>query len=156
MLRAALWNAQGLRKDSVFVAVLEGPPNAPLSLTFKGKELECYLLNEFESVECIRRCMKGELKGCKVERKDLGEVLRSIGVPIVLLSEDGKDIDEVKIPKSFAVVLGSQHDVELPSDIEISLKVSVGPRSYLASHCISFLHYKLDATMGSEPRQRLS
>ncbi len=160
MLRTALWTEEGIRKDTNFVVTLGGPPNPPLTLFFKGRELEADLSNERLCAEAIRACMKGELKGCKAERKGFEEALRGIGLPVYLLSEDGEDVWEAtpKLPAAWggggevweatpkppaALGWGPQHDVELPPSLEAK-RISLGPKSYLASHCISYLHYVLD------------
>jgi tRNA pseudouridine-54 N-methylase len=144
MLRASLYTPRGLRGDTRFIAILGGPPNAPLALEFDGRKLDCQLRTELESLECIRKCIKGELDGCVSKRKDLTQVLKGIGVPLIVLAEDGRNIDDIQLPKSVGFLVGSQHDVEVPQKIGWYERVSIGPFSYLASHCITFLHYKLD------------
>ena len=150
MLRASLWTPAGPRSDTVFIAVLEGPPQPPLALTFRGELIDCEMKYETDAVECIRKCMREELRGCKKEKARLYDVLKSVGVPIVLLSEDGEDISKVEVPKSVAFLLGSQHDLEVPPRIPIWRKISIGPFSYLASHCISYLQYYLDLRASKE------
>ena len=142
MLRAALW-WDGIRRDTNFIVTLGGPPNAPLTLWFKGKELDVSLRTEKEAAEAIRSCMKGELKGCKATKHTFEEVLKSIGMPVYFLTEGGEDISKVKIELPAAFVLGPQHDLELPAWLEAK-GISIGPKSYLASHCISFIHFWLD------------
>ncbi len=143
MLRASLW-WDGIRKDTNFVVTLGGPPNAPLTLWFKGRELEVSLKTERDAAEAIRLCMKGELKGCKVTKHNFEDVLKSIGMPIYWLSEDGADISKLELRLPAAFVLGPQHDIEVPGWLEAT-KLSIGPKSYLASHCISFIHFWLDS-----------
>lgn len=147
MLRSALLTQEeGIRRDTTFIAVLEGPPKPPLTLVFRGNTLNCDLMYEREAVECIRSCMKGETEGCEAKHITLNDVLKGIGVPIILLREDGIDISKVNVSgKSVAFLIGSQHDLELPPRIKIYKEISIGPFSYLASHCIAFLQYYLDS-----------
>ncbi|ABU81474.1 hypothetical protein [Ignicoccus hospitalis] len=152
MLRAALWTERGVRKDSSFFVTLEGPPNPPLTLRFKGPELEADLSDERAAVEAIRKCMLGELKGCKRTKESFEEVLKSLGMKVYVLSEDGEDVWSFEFPKSAAFLLGSQHDLELPPWLEAE-RVSLGPKSYLASHCIYYLHYVLDLKLDPSPRR---
>ena len=153
MLRAALWTEEGIRRDTHFFVTLEGPPKPPLTLRFFGPKLEADLSDEPSSLEAIRACMNGELKGCVAKRESFEEVLRSLGVKVYLLSEDGVDVWSVDFPKSLAVVLGSQHDVEVSPEL-VEAKVSLGPKSYLASHCIYYVHYVLDLKGSPSPRPR--
>ncbi|NPA84587.1 MAG: hypothetical protein GXO07_01110 [Crenarchaeota archaeon] len=146
MLRASLWTAEGVRRDSSFVVTLEGPPSPPLTLFFKGRELEADLSDERRAAEAIRACMKGELKGCKASKKSFEEVLKGLGVKLYVLREDGEELGEVGLPAAF--VLGTQHDPELPQWLEAEA-ISIGPKSYLASHCIFYLHYWLDRSLRS-------
>ncbi len=155
MLRASLRVEDGIRDDTTFIATLEGPPKPPLTLVFKGKDLECELADERDAVECIRACMKGELNGCEKRAVGLDEVVKGLGVPLFLLAEDGEDISRVEIPKSVAFLLGSQHDLELdPKILNEVRRVSIGPKSYLASHCISFIHYVMDLRFSTDSRPR--
>ena len=153
MLRAALWTERGVRRDSSFVVTLGGPPNAPLTLRFRGRELETDLSDERKAAEAIRGCMKGELKGCRAEKKSFEEVLKELGVRAYVLAEDGEDLENVQISLPAAFVLGPQHDLELPSWFEAQ-RVSIGPKSYLASHCIFYLHYWLDLRSSPAPGAR--
>ncbi len=144
MLRASLWTERGNREDAYFVATLEGPPNAPLTLFFEGDSLDCEPRDELSAVKCIRKCMLGELKGCTRDRKSFEDVLRDLEMPIVVLSEKGDDVSKLKIGPAIAFVIGSHHDIELPEGVKPHQAISISNKSYLASHVITFINFYLD------------
>nr|WP_236943461.1 hypothetical protein [Ignicoccus islandicus] len=144
MLRASLWTTKGVRKDAQFIVTLEGPPNPPLTLYFDGKSLDCDLRTEIDAIKCIRKCMLGLSKGCTRTRDSFEFVLKNLKMPIIFLKEGGEDVTSLKYFKTLAFVIGPQHDIDLPSDVRPSQVISIGKKSYLASHVISYINFYLD------------
>ena len=98
------------------------------------------------------RMIKSAAEGvAEVKRESTLDVVKSLkrrGYRLYLLIEDGEDIGEVVLEPNCAFILGDQ--VGFPSELEETLRslchnsVSLGRRSYLASHCIMYLHEMLD------------
>ena len=127
-------------KDAIrFVAVLDGPPKPPLTLFFEGQRLEAPK-TEREALVLIRKCMRGELEGCKTFNLNLQEAIDKFrrGNKVYILKEGGGDLWETAECTETLFLLGSHHDVEFPVK---GKAVSVGPLSYLASHCITLTKY---------------
>ncbi|GAI73185.1 unnamed protein product [marine sediment metagenome] len=76
------------------------------------------------------------------------EELASAGNFFYILHEQGRDISEVKLKVDSVFVLGDH--IGLPEKEEQFVaqfehdKISLGTTSYLASQCITVLHYELD------------
>ncbi len=149
-LLQALCTANGPRDDTVFAAVLKGPPNPPLSIILRGEDLGS-ARNEVQAVGVIKKCMEG-LIGERM-RAGLAELVDHLLSTCntrckLVLSEKGLDVDCVRLSPNVIVVLGSNVDLE-PEEIEELRKrcfvdVSIGPKSYLASHCIAYMNWLLD------------
>jgi tRNA (pseudouridine54-N1)-methyltransferase len=60
---------------------------------------------------------------------------------IFVLDSKGKDVKNYRIAEDAVFVLGD--DVGLPPGVR-GEKISIGPKSYIASHCISFINLHLD------------
>jgi tRNA pseudouridine-54 N-methylase len=144
-LRAALYLENGVRQDTVF----------HLYLHDTGRYLELGagdippVWNEREVMALLRERL-GEAR--RLDANDFLERIFGLGKTVVLLEEDAPNIRlNPRIPgsSSLVVVLGGKTDVprELSSVMveRGGVRVSIGPRRYLASHCIAFIHYVLDA-----------
>ncbi len=122
-----------------FIAVLGGPPNPPLTLFFKGEKVKAPR-SEREALTLIRECMRGNLEGCETHVLNLREAIDKFrhGNKVYILKEGGADLWETVECADAIFLLGSHHDVEFPVK---GKAVSVGPLSYLASHCITLTKY---------------
>ncbi len=122
-----------------FVAVLDGPPNPPLTLFFDGQRLEAPK-TERQALVLIRECMRGKVEGCEAINLGLREAIDRFrhGSKTYILKEGGADLWETVECTETLFLLGSHHDVEFPVK---GKAVSVGPLSYLASHCIVLTKY---------------
>ena len=149
---AALWKSHGLREKTDVWLILNGPPNAPITVHFSGKNIRYLNPDERSTAALIRNGLikyKNEKKrietspGITMERIGLEEVLRKLPNP-VLLSENGTD----EINDSETFILGDDRD---PTEKEMKIlsslpKINLGKESLLSSACITLIHHRLDTT----------
>ncbi|OYT61404.1 MAG: hypothetical protein B6U69_03685 [Thermofilum sp. ex4484_15] len=152
-LIAALLGPKGIREEVIFYAILEGPPNPPLTLMAKGSELKYLPLSEEEVAKAIYTTSGGSNTWLKVEKKGLKEVMGEVissGYKVIYLVEDGVDIGryEFREEESYCFIVGDQkglskEDEEFLEEIR-AVRVSLGPLPYLSSHCIIYVNTLLD------------
>ena len=147
---AALWKSHSIRHDTDVWLILNGPPNAPVTVHFSGKNIRYLNPDERSTAALIRNGLikyKNETKsietspGITMERIGLDGVLKRLPNPI-LLSEDGSDT----ITKANTFILGDDKD---PNEEEMEIlkklpKISLGKESLLSSACITLIHHRLD------------
>jgi tRNA (pseudouridine54-N1)-methyltransferase len=92
-----------------------------------------------------------KIKGVKVERKNFEKAvaeLKEEQLPIFYLHEEGEDSQRVSFGKDSAFILGDQKGLDPQSERLLdglkAKRVSLGPHSYLASHCITIVQSELD------------
>ena len=147
---ASLWKSHGIRKETNVWLILNGPPNAPITVHFSGEKIRYLNPDERSTAALIRN---GLIKyknqndaletspGITMERIGLEDVLMKLPNP-VLLSETGKD----NIGNSATFILGDDKD---PTESEMKIlnsleKAKVGETSLLTSACITLIHHFLD------------
>lgn len=142
------------REDTVFIAVLMGPPNPPRIISITPSDVARVKKVSEEEIgaillERLRRPPSVE------ERRDILDLVDELykeGFRVHLLIEDGTDIEHCVKSGRFsqerlAFVIGDH--IGFPNELvkEIEKKaypISLGKRSYLASHCIMYLNEVLD------------
>jgi tRNA (pseudouridine54-N1)-methyltransferase len=160
---AALLDDLQIRKDSIFIGVLEGKPNAPLCLRLDGRELRMMPFSEIGMADMLRRILGGHYEhgreyaipywqGVSIERKSFAELLCSVLASNALhyLCEEGEDIRtaDVDMKRDNVFVLGDQQGLTV-QDEEIleklgAKRISLGSLSYLSSQVITLVHDELD------------
>ncbi|MEM1659356.1 MAG: tRNA (pseudouridine(54)-N(1))-methyltransferase TrmY [Candidatus Jordarchaeales archaeon] len=152
-LVAALTGAGGVRRDTLFCAVLDEGASA---LIVEGWKVGTVPRSELGVARVLRRVFAGErVDGFRLERAGFREVVGMVagGLPLFYLHEEGAPLWSVDLPVDAAFVLGSHLD--LPPEYEDVLgglgavRVSLGPRRYLASHCVTLVHHEIDCRMHS-------
>ena len=147
---ASLWKSHGIRKDTDVWLILNGPPNAPITVHFSGKKIRYLNPDERSTAALIRNGLikyKNQTKaletspGITMEKIGLEEVLMRLPRP-VLLNENGED----KINNSGTFILGDDKD---PTKTEMEIldklpKINLGKESLLSSACITLIHHRLD------------
>jgi len=149
---AAFYTPEGPRRDAMLTIVLEGQPDPPVSLTFHGERMGRALMSEIEAAEIVLDALSGRrVEGISKERKGLERIVseyRGWGFSLYYLHEEGEDSSKVNFEESSAFILGDQKGLDAKSERlldEIGAKrVSLGPYSYLASHCITIVNNELD------------
>lgn len=148
---ASLWKSHGIRKDTDVWLILNGPPKAPITVHFSGKNIRYLNPDERSTAALIRNGLikyKNEKNimetspGIIMERIGLEEVLTKLPNP-VLLSENGKD----KINNTETFILGDDMN---PTKEEMQIldklpQINLGKESLLSSACITLIHHRLDS-----------
>ncbi|RLI70918.1 tRNA (pseudouridine(54)-N(1))-methyltransferase TrmY [Candidatus Heimdallarchaeota archaeon] len=147
----ALFKSYGYRRDVIFHAILEGPPNPPLHLQVDGRKLERTTVDEVTWTRVLNLVLKGQkYLGISIEKKSFEVLLKEKqqeSTPIFVLHEKGKSIMEVEFGPEAVFVLGD--NIGLPKQKEkfalrFGEKISLGKQSYLALSCIDIINFLLD------------
>ncbi len=147
---ASLWKSHGIRKETDVWLILNGPPEAPITVHFCGEKIRYLNPDERSTAALIRNGLIKYKKqvdametspGVTMERIGLEEILVRLPNP-VLLSENGND----KINNSSTFILG---DDKNPTEDEMKLleelpKINLGKESLLSSACVTLIHHLLD------------
>ena len=157
-VNSAFFLSHNLRKDVETYLVCEGGKDAPKTVIFKGSELKYLNPDERSTSSLIRNALmkplkEGETKsspGVYVSRMSFDDVLERLSEKgqFVYLKEDGADCREFEFPENPIFVLGDNSD--LTEEEESSLlsrgpgKISIGPLSLHADHCMIVVNNELD------------
>ncbi|WP_297073013.1 tRNA (pseudouridine(54)-N(1))-methyltransferase TrmY [Thermococcus sp.] len=162
-LNSAFLLSHGFRKNVRVWLLLYGPPNPPKAIRFEGPELKVRLNpDERSTAKLIMKALKvGEslrepgkelevYPGLYVSNRTFEDVVRLTlkNSALYYLHEEGKPIERVPFRKNVAFVLGDHEGLgrEDEAFLEgIAEKVSVGKRSYLASHVVAYVNIFLDS-----------
>ncbi len=164
-ISSALWISNDLRRDTKIHVVLEGKPLPPKTITFYGKELKGLSPDERNIASHIRLALKKGLNlkmneevevwsGIKIAKKSFESLVKEKAkeFQLIYLHPKGKDIREFEFKEKVCFVLGDH--IGIPRKTEKLLdrigaeRVSLGPKVYLASHCITIVNYELDRRLG--------
>lgn len=147
---ASLFLSHGIRKDTVFHAVLNGPPKPPVHLEIKGETLHNVRTDQDTWIKILKNALSGrEHPGIRLSKTGFEVLIKAKAeqAKIYVLEEEGKDIFECGIGENPVFVLGDH--VGLPKKVEafalrFGEKISLGKKPYLAASCITILNYMLD------------
>ncbi|HID20066.1 MAG TPA: tRNA (pseudouridine(54)-N(1))-methyltransferase TrmY [Methanophagales archaeon] len=156
----ALWISHDLRRDTCIHVVACGTPNPPVVISFYGDRLRGVSPDERNIAAWIKKALASKRKNPgisirKLSFQQLIEKLASEGNAFYILNEKGIDIDSVKLKGNHVFILGDHEG--LPKEEEEFVerfeheKISLGNVSYLASQCISVVHYELDKNLKPNP-----
>jgi tRNA (pseudouridine54-N1)-methyltransferase len=146
----SLFLSHGLRKNVVFHAVLNGPPNPPLYIKINGATLYDVRTDMDTWQRILKKVISGKHHpGIAISKKSFEELLKTKAKNgnLYVLEESGKEISETEFSENCVFVLGDH--VGLPKKAEVFAlrygeKVSLGKQPYLAASCITILNYLLD------------
>ncbi|MFH7882289.1 MAG: tRNA (pseudouridine(54)-N(1))-methyltransferase TrmY [Candidatus Aenigmatarchaeota archaeon] len=157
----ALWISNDLRRDTIIYVVMEGLPSPPKIITFYGEELKGLSPDERNIASHIKLALKKglELKlneesyvwnGIKIVKRSFESLVKEKAKEsqLIYLHPKGKDIREFEFKRDVCFVLGDH--IGIPRKTEKLLdrigaeRISLGPKVYLASHCITIVNYELD------------
>jgi tRNA (pseudouridine54-N1)-methyltransferase len=152
---ASLFLSHGLRKNVLFHAVLNGPPNPPLHIEINGTSLYDVRTDMDTWQRVLKKTISGKSHpGITISKTSFEALLKAKAETssIYVLEESGKDIAETKLPENCVFVLGDH--VGLPKKAEAFAlrhgeKISLGKQPYLAASCITILNYLLDRQVKS-------
>ncbi len=156
-VNSAFFLSHAIRKDVEIALMLLGEPNPPKTIRIDGSEVKYLNPDERSTAALIRNALlqkgEGERKcspGIYVSERNYREVLSNISKEskIYYLKEDGEDIRSAEFGPDCTFVLGDDQDLT-PEEEEILMdyepkKVSLGPISYHADHCITLVNNELD------------
>jgi tRNA (pseudouridine54-N1)-methyltransferase len=154
---ASLFLSHGIRRDTVFHAVLNGPPNPPVLVTVDGSRLFDVRTDQ----ETWNRILKKTLSnkphpGISMSKTSFEQLVKTKGQanPIYVLEEHGTNIKDLTVQPNPVFILGDH--VGLPKNAEryalrYGTKISLGKTPYLASTCITILNYILDIRLQQSP-----
>jgi len=149
----SLYRSYALRRDVVFHALLNGPPDPPKELVVDGSRLEDAPPDEVSWEGLLRHALSGKPHpGVFVRRNSLQALVRDRG-DVFVLEKGGEDIRTVELGENPMFVVGDQ--VGLPKKDEDFVlrrgkKVSLGGREYLAAQCMCIINYVLDLREAQE------
>ncbi len=156
-VNSAFFLSHGVRKDVEIVLLLLGEPSPPKTVRINGAEVKYLNPDERSTAALIRNALlqkgEGERKcspGIYVSERSYQEVLSNLSKEskIFYLREDGEDIRGAKLGGDNTFVLGDDQDLTRAEE-EILMayeprKISLGPISYHADHCITLVNNELD------------
>jgi len=151
---SALWISHGLRRDACIHIAAYGRPNPPVVISFYGDKLRNVSPDERNIASWIKISLASKRKnpGIAVRRglsfQKLIEELASSGNFFYILHEDGVPVEDVDLKADAVFVLGDHLGIPRKEEKFVERfpheKISLGNISYLASQCITIIHYELD------------
>jgi len=163
VLNSAFLLSHGFRKNVRVWLSLYGPPNPPKAIRFEGQEIRPKTLNpdELSTAKLIIKALRaGEdlrepskelmvLPGIYVSNMTFEDIVRKTlrSSSLYYLHEEGTPIEKVSFSQNVAFVLGDHEGLRKEDEAflrGIAKKVSVGRKSYLASHVIAYVNIFLD------------
>ena len=152
-----------IREDVKLHLIFAGPPDPQKHLEIKpvingetgGDKI---YLNKKDIAKIIKKMLYKYIPGIKkevfpgywIENKSLIQVLKELsaeGKEIYFLDEKGEDIRSINLSRSPVLVIGDHHGFpSLKKELKrIShKKISIGPKTYFASHTIAIVNNELD------------
>lgn len=153
---AGFFLSHSFREDVKMHLIFYGMPDPPKHIEIQvTPELEIskkdignlikkilYKYKEGEKTEVLPKCF--------VEKKSFLKVIESFhneGKDIFILDKKGKDIREEKISNDSVFILGDHEGLpkkELKRIKKVATSISIGPKTYFASHAVAILNNELD------------
>jgi tRNA (pseudouridine54-N1)-methyltransferase len=156
-VNSAFFLSHGIRRDVEIVLMLLGEPNPPKTIRINGSEVKYLNPDERSTAALIRNALlqkgEGERKcspGIYVSERSYSEVLSNMSKEskMCYLREDGEDIRVATLAPDPTFVLGDDQDLtKEEEDILMTYepkRLSLGPVSYHADHCITLVNNELD------------
>ena len=153
-VNSAFFLSHDLRKDTEFIAVLEGEPNPPVTLRFVGSKLRYLSPDERCTGGLIKKALEKASEketestpGIFVSKKSFSEVISEIDCEIIYLHEDGENIQTLPIESDkICFVLGDHFGLSEEDEalLKNAKRVSISPMVLHADHCIIIVHNVFD------------
>ena len=156
-VNSSFFLSHGVRRDVEITLILLGEPNPPKTIRINGNEVKYLNPDERSTAALIRNALlqkgEGERKcspGIYVSERSYQEVLSNISKEsrINYLKEDGEDIRSASFSEDCTFVLGDDQDLSRQEEETLMAyeprKLSLGPISYHADHCITLVNNELD------------
>jgi tRNA (pseudouridine54-N1)-methyltransferase len=149
---SSLFLSHGLRRDVIFHAILNGPPNPPVHIKIDGQTLYDVRTDMETWQGIIKKTLAGKQHpGISKDKVSFEALLKSKAETkncnIYVLEEGGKDLTDAEFGENSVFVLGDH--VGMPKKTEafalrFGEKISLGKTPYLATSCITVINYTLD------------
>ncbi len=159
-LIAAFFLSESIRDDVKLHLVLAGPPDPTKHLEFKPvlEGQNKIYLNKKNVAKIIKKMLykykpgeKNEVfPGYWIEKKDFLSIIKELskkGHDLYLLDRKGEDIRSAKIGKHPIFILGDHSGIakkELKALKKLAKPVTLGSRTYFASHTVAVVNNELD------------
>lgn len=143
----AIYGSYASRKDVIFHAILNGPPDPPKELRVESNLLQDAPPEQGHWEDLIRKVLTGKSHPGITVKKNSFQALLETKRNLFVLEKKGTDIWEVETGENPVFILGDQ--IGLPKNEERfalrrGTKVSLGEREYTSAQCICILNYVLD------------
>ncbi len=147
----ALFKSAAHRNDTIFHAVLNGPPTPPVHIQISGAELRDAHIDERSWEKILRNILGGKSHpGIVVDKTPFQKLIKQkseAGYTIFVLGDKGDPISDQKLSGNMLFILGDH--VGLPRNDEnfalrYGTKTSLGKEKYLAASCIDIVNYYID------------
>jgi len=150
-VNSAFMLSNDIRRDVDLCLLLLGEPDPPKALLFKGSELKYLNPDERSTGALVKNALmrkagtdwERSTPGIHVARKGLAELMAEFeGRRIVYLREDGANAKGAGLNSNDVFILGGKEDLAPEQEEMIqawpeTLKISLGPKSLHAHHCIT-------------------
>jgi tRNA (pseudouridine54-N1)-methyltransferase len=157
-VNSAFMLSNDIRRNVDLYLVLMGEPDPPKALHFCGNELKYLNPDERSTAALVKNALMKKAgsdwvkstPGISVSRKGFSDILEGLkGRRLIYLKEEGASISEVNLKEDDVFVLGGKEDLSLEEEALIQTwpetqKISLGPRSLHADHCITVVLGLLD------------
>ena len=157
-INSAFFLSHDLRKESEIYLVMQGGEDAPKTIRFYGPEMKYLNPDERSTASLIRNALlkkigEGETKstpGIYVSRMSFADVMEKLSADsnFIYLREDGEDVRRYDFPENPCFILGDDSDPTEEEEETIkkydSEKISLGPLSYHANHCMVIVLNEMD------------
>jgi tRNA (pseudouridine54-N1)-methyltransferase len=147
---ASLFLSHAIRKDTVFHAILSGPPKPPLHITINGQTLHDVRTDQQTWTTILRKILSSKSHpGITTDKTSFETLIKTKAQtnPICILEEHAPDLITFNISENPIFILGDH--IGLPKTAErfalrYGTKISLGKQPYLAATCITIINYTLD------------
>lgn len=160
-VNSSLFLSHDLRRDVVIYLILQGEPDASKIVRFDGEHVRYLNPDERSSGSLIKKALeknaghhwKQSTPGVWIRYGGLKDLLEELGnsedTPLFYLREDGCDIREIASLPDNALFIMGDHVGMRPEEESIimaagSKKITIGPVSLHADHCIVLVNNELD------------
>lgn len=160
---AAFFLSHRIREDVRMHLIFMGPPDPPKHLEMKpvveGKTgIDKIYFSKKNVAKVLKKMLykykRGEKRevfpGFWVEKKPLLSVIDELisqGKEVFILDRSGEDIRQAALPENPVFLVGDHEGLpskDLKRLRKIAKKISIGPRTYFASHTIAIVNNELD------------
>ncbi|MDR2203454.1 MAG: tRNA (pseudouridine(54)-N(1))-methyltransferase TrmY [Nitrososphaerota archaeon] len=149
---SSLFLSHGLRRDVIFHAILNGPPNPPIHIKIDGQTLYDVRTDMKTWQAILKKTLAGKQHPGITKDKTSFEALiktktENKNCKIYILEEDGQNLTDIDFGEHPIFILGDH--VGMPKKAEsfalrYGEKISLGKTPYLAKSCITVINYIID------------